>query len=179
MKKEIMIFLSTAVVLIAASGNCSAKEVPVELTLPVTANIDVSVGYDDGSGIVNDRIRMTGQAESPVLDISSLIIKNNAAMGTVRVQSLEAAGIKDRNGNQWTIVPDGTGEMFAALEADSFVFSMVAEGEHDLSNGTVELKKEVLPGTRNSITFSGKTGPSTKAYENETVARVVVTLGLV
>jgi len=180
--RKIVTALFTAVLLtVSSTGLCFAAEVPANLTIPEDAKvlIDVTIGYEDpeNEGTISaESILMTGTKGTPVLTVQSLTVKNNNAMGTVSIDKVESVGIKDANGDTWTLVADSTD--FVNMAVDQHKFSLVADESHDMING-YEAEKAVYPESTQTIDFSGKTGPVTKAYTAMQVAKMVVTLSIV
>jgi hypothetical protein len=185
MRRLLSSVLVIAVLTISASGMCFASEVPAKLTIPADAvtRVDINVGLEDENGDVGgpdgsgaNGILMTGSKGTPNLAVETLTVQNNNSIGKVRIDSVDAEGIKDASGDTWTLVKQDTD--FTNMNVDQHKFSLVADGSHDMTN-TYEVCREVLPKTKEAITFTGKTGPVTKPYSAVQVAKLVVTVSVV
>ena len=186
MKRLLCAVSVIAVMTVQASAVCFAAEVPAKLTIPQDAvvGVDINVGYEDpesgdvggadGSGA--NGILMVGSKGTPVLTVQNLTVQNNSTMGKIMVETVEAVGMKDANGDTWTIVSDSTD--FANLPADSHKLSLMAEGTHDMT-AAYEPSLEVKATEKEAISFTGKTGPVTKPYNAVQVARMVITVSVV
>ena len=184
MRRAVSSVLVIAVMTIGAGGMCFAAEVPAKLTIPADAvtKVDINVGLEDEDGTVGgtdgtgaNGILMTGAKGTPNLTVESLTVQNNNLVGKVRIDSVEAEGIKDASGDTWTLVKADTD--FVNMDVDQHKFALIADGTHDMSTA-YEAAKEVLPQTKESITFTGKTGPVTKEYSAVQVAKLVVTVSV-
>ena len=137
------------------------KSVPAHINVPATA-IDYSV---------TEKIEMQGAANSTDLTIDSLDVTNNLKAGVLNIDSVEATG-----DNGWTIVGDDSD--FVKMGKNAHKFSMVADGSHDMSTGAYADAGQVNPGEKDTTTFTGKTGITTEAINDEKAANVVVTVSL-
>lgn len=181
MKKIITVLLTAAILMFSCTGLSFAAEVPANLTIPDDAKvlIDVTIGYEDPENVGTisaEAILMTGSKGTPVLTVQSLTVKNNNTMGKVKIDKVESVGIEDSNGDLWSLVADDTD--FVNMSVDQHKFSLVADGSHDMLTGYAA-GKIILPEGTQSVAFTGKTGPVTKAYTAVQVAKMVVTLSIV
>ena len=184
MRRAVSSVLVVAVMTIGAGGMCFASEVPAKLTIPADAvtKVDINVGLEDEDGTVGgtdgtgaNGILMTGAKGTPNLTVESLTVQNNNLIGKVRIDTVEAAGIADSNGDTWTLVKADTD--FVGMDVDQHKFSLIADGTHDMTT-VYEAAKEVLPQKKEYIAFTGKTGPVTKAYSAVQIAKLVVTVSV-
>lgn len=172
-RKFVSLFLVSAMLVTAATGFAFAESVPAYMTISGTPSIDVEVSYADpetGSDVAADGIMMTGTADSPVLSITSLKVKNNNTMGIIQVKKVEIA-----TEGGWTVVEDRSD--FARMPADSKKFSLVSD-DHDFGSGAYTTVREVNPGVAITYEFTGKTGPVSAALDKVHVANAVLTLAL-
>lgn len=168
MKKTVSMFLVVAMLFALATSFSFAaasdpsQSVPAHITVAETA-IDVTVP---------DKITMTAAANNPALDISDYTVKNNSALGTIKVESLKVTAETG-----WTLVADETD--FAGMAANSQKFSF-KHGSYDFATGATETLSSgntAAPGATATFSFTGKTGVVTSKLEDIKVATVVVTLG--
>lgn len=184
MRRVLSSVLVIAVMSISAGGMCFAAEVPAKLTIPADAvtKVDINVGLEEDDGTVGgtdgtgaNGILMTGSKGTPNLTVENLTVQNNNHVGKVRIDTVEAAGITDSNGASWTLVKSDTD--FVNMDVDQHKFSLTADGTHDMIT-TYNAAKEVLPQTKGTITFTGKTGPVTKEYSAVQIAKLVITVSV-
>lgn len=166
----LMLTLATGTAFAAAGTTESGNEVPVYLKAP-------AIG-DGGAGIdftITDRITMTATAGSTELDITDLVVTNNAETGKLRIDSIETEAMEG-----WTVKPDNAA-YFANLKADTKEFSLVSEGNDFAANARAEYDdtKLVAPsaGTQ-TIAFSGHIGTFLTAVNDVQVAKVVATISV-
>lgn len=186
MRKTLFCALMATVLTISTTGMCfAASVVPAKLTIPDDAvtRVDINIGFEDADGNVGgsdgtgaNGILMTGSKGVPTLAVETLTVQNNNTIGKVVIDNLEATGIKDANGDTWTIVADDTD--FINMDVDQHKFSLIADGTHDMTSA-YHAGKVVLPQSKQTVSFTGKTGPVTKAYTAVQVANLVVTVAVV
>lgn len=155
-----LLSLSTSMCFAAASD--SNQSVPVHMSVAQTA-IDVSVP---------EKITMTAAANKADLTITPYTVKNNSAIGTIKVDSLKATAETG-----WTIAKDSTD--FTGLAANSKQFSLM-HGTHDFGTTPTESLTSgntATPGKTATFALTGKTGIVTTAVTDVNVAKVVATLG--
>lgn len=164
----LMMTLAAGTAFAATGTTAQGNEVPVYLIAP-------AIG--DGAGgidfTITDRITMTAAAGSSVLSITDLEIKNNAATGQLRLDSIEAS-----TETGWTIKSDNE-KYFAELKAGTKEFSLVSEGNDFSANAKKEYgdDKLIAPGQEPlKISFTGHIGTFLTAVSDTQVAKITATV---
>jgi len=174
-RKTLSLLLMTLLCLTASTGFCFAETVPAYMTISGTPAIDVDISYTDpetGESVSTGGILMTGSAAGPELEITSLKVSNNNAMGIIKVEELKVQTVSEAG---WTVVDDNSD--FSRLAADSKKFSLVTDS-HDFSSGAYDTVREVNPKSSITYEFTGKTGPVSEAVTKVHIADAVLTLSL-
>lgn len=144
-----------------ASSFAESQSIPMVLNLKEKV-IDVSVP---------DKFTMKGKAKKTELEISPLVVTNNASGNSLYLLEVKYGG----DVSPWTLVPDSTN--FAGLKKNQHKYSLVIEGT-DLKEGAKTYAEEIAPKESYSITMTGKTGLSTEAASIAQAGSLVLTVGL-
>ena len=170
----VLMMTLTAGTAFAAEGTMAGKTtegntVPVHLTAPAIS---------DGAGIdftITDKITMGAAADSTVLTITDLVITNNAKVGQLKVDSIEAAAATG-----WTIVADDA-DYFVKNKVDKKEFSLVC-GSNDFAETAKvtygETKLLAANGGTQTFEFDGHIGTFSTAVSDTKVAEIIATVSL-
>lgn len=165
----LMMTLTTGTAFAATGTTAQGNTVPVYLSAPAIS---------DGAGIdftITDSITMTAESGSTALEITDLEITNNAKVGQLKVDSLEASAATG-----WTMKTD-TESYFTGLKADTKEFSLVC-GDNDFANTAKkeygETKLLAADGGSQTFEFTGHIGTFTTAVTSTKVAEIVATVSV-
>lgn len=162
--RKIAITLGLSLVMLitsTASSFAESQSIPMVLNLKEKV-IDVSVP---------DKFTMKGKAKKTELEISPLVVTNNASGNSLYLLEVKYGG----DVSPWTLVPDSTN--FAGLNKNQHKYSLVIEGT-DLKEGAKSYSEEIAPKGSYSIAMTGKTGLSTEAASIAQAGSLVLTVGL-
>lgn len=171
-KKVSSILLVIALTVVCSMGTCFAGSLPDDSTNTVPVYLTVS-GEMTIDFTISERINMTGTSDNAELTVSDLSLTNNATMGQIEVKKLE---VTTEQGWQ---LEDAEAD-FPNMPANSKKISLTSDG-HDFKDGAKTLADdEVLVdvAATETISFEGKTSPTTQSVNDTKVASVIATIGI-
>lgn len=172
MKKVSSMLLVIALVLVCSIGTCFAGTLPEdsENTVPVYLTIDGDLTLDF---TISEKITMYGEATTDVVNVSDLFITNNGTMGQIELKKLELS-LEDG----WSI--EDSQNDFVNMASNSKKIGLVSDG-HDFSDGAkIYANDELLVdvSSTRTVSFDGKTCPTTTEISNTKVASVIATIAI-
>ena len=151
-----------------------SASIPAFAEEPMSEEISAYLSYtvipESIDVVITDRIILTGNNESPCLDVTDIIVENRSRTLSVRVDSVSVQTTEP----PWSLVPESAG--FAAMELNQYQFALTADGQDLSVAALIPSSEEVEAGTSKTIVMEGYTGPISETVQDTKIATLVVTV---